>query len=100
MLAAENLGLSYGPRRLFGGLNFTVRAGERISLAGPNGAGKSTLMKIIAGLERQDEGRIIKAKTVTVGYLPQEGVEIKGRTLLAEAESAFADSLELQRQLE
>ncbi len=100
MLAADNLGISYGPRRLFGGLNFTVRAGERISLAGPNGAGKSTLMKIIAGIERQDEGRIVKAKTVTVGYLPQEGVEIKGRTLMAEAESAFADALDIERQFD
>jgi ATP-binding cassette subfamily F protein 3 len=100
MLALDNLGISFGPRRLFSGLNFTVRAGERVSLAGPNGAGKSTLMKIIAGLEHQDEGRIIKAKSVEVGYLPQEGVEIKGRTLIAEAESAFEDVLDLQRQLE
>src|SRR6478672_1911492 len=100
MLAAENLGISYNGRRLFGGLNFTLRAGERFSLAGPNGAGKSTLMKIIAGLEHADEGRIVKAKTITVGYLPQEGVQIKGRTLMAEAETAFADALELQRELE
>src|SRR5436190_828756 len=54
MLAAENLGISYGGRRLFGGLNFTLRAGERFSLAGPNGAGKSTLMKIVADLEHAD----------------------------------------------
>ena len=100
MLALDNLGISYGPRNLFSGLNFTVRAGERVSLAGPNGSGKSTLMKIIAGIEHQDEGRIVKAKTVQIGYLPQEGVEIKGRTLMAEAESAFEDTLELQRQLD
>ncbi len=100
MLAAENLGISYGPRRLFGGLNFTLRAGERTALAGPNGAGKSTLLKIICGLEHQDEGRIIKARAVEVGYLPQEGVEIKGRTLMAEAETAFAGALKLQQELE
>jgi ATP-binding cassette subfamily F protein 3 len=100
MLAAENLGISFGGRRLFGGLNFTLRAGERFSLAGPNGAGKSTLMKLIAGLEQPDEGRIAKARSITVGYLPQEGVQIKGRTLMAEAETAFADALELQRELE
>lgn len=100
MLAADNLGISFGGRRLFGGLNFTLRAGERFSLAGPNGAGKSTLMKIIAGLEQPDEGRIAKAKTITVGYLPQEGVQIKGRTLMAEAETAFADALELQREFD
>jgi ATP-binding cassette subfamily F protein 3 len=100
MLAAENLGISYNGRRLFGGLNFTLCAGERFSLAGPNGAGKSTLMKIIAGLEHADEGRIAKGKTITVGYLPQEGVQIKGRTLMAEAETAFADVLELQKELD
>lgn len=100
MLAAENLGISFNGRRLFGELNFTLRAGERFSLAGPNGAGKSTLMKIIAGIEHQDEGRIAKGKSVTVGYLPQEGVHIKGRTLMAEAETAFADALELQREFD
>lgn len=100
MLALENIGISYGGRRLFGGLNFTIRAGERVSLAGPNGAGKSTLMKIIAGLAQADEGRINKAKSIEIGYLPQEGVEIKGRTLMAEAETAFADALQLQSQLD
>jgi ATP-binding cassette, subfamily F, member 3 len=100
MLAAENLGISYGARRLFGELNFTIRAGERFSLAGPNGAGKSTLLKIIAGIEKQDEGRLVCAKTVEIGYLPQEGVEIKGRTLMAEAETAFADAMALQQQFD
>ena len=99
MLAADNLGISYGPRRLFGGLSFTILAGERVSLAGPNGAGKSTLLKIIAGIENQDEGRILKAKSVKVGYLPQDGISIKGRTLMAEAESAFEDTVELQREV-
>ena len=100
MLAADNLGISYGSRRLFTGLNFTVRAGERVSLAGPNGAGKSTLMKIIAGIEHADEGRINAAKSVVVGYLPQEGVEIKGRTLYAEAESAFQAAIAMQSELD
>ena len=100
MLTVENLGISYGPRKLFSGLGFNVRAGERIALAGPNGAGKSTVMKIIAGIERADEGTIGRAKTVKIGYLPQEGVEIKGRTLIAEAESAFEDSIDLQRQFD
>jgi ATP-binding cassette, subfamily F, member 3 len=100
MLALENLGISYGARRLFSGLNFTVRAGERVSLAGPNGSGKSTLMKIIAGIIPQDEGKINKAKSVQVGYLPQEGVEVKGRTLMAEAETAFADAMETQQQFD
>ena len=72
MLAVDKVSIEYGARALFKDLSFTIRAKERWSLAGPNGAGKSTLMKIIAGIEEADTGRIIKAKQTTIGYLPQE----------------------------
>ena len=100
MLALESIGIQFGGRKLFEDLNLSVKAGDRIALAGPNGAGKSTLLKIIAGLQSPDLGRLRKARTITIGYLPQEGVDIRGRTLYAEAETAFADVLELQRQLD
>ncbi len=99
MLAVDKVSIEYGARSLFKDLSFTVRAKERWSLAGPNGAGKSTLMKIIAGIETADRGRIIKAKQTTVGYLPQEGVQHKGSTVFAEVEKAFDDVRQLQEQL-
>ena len=99
MLAVDKVSIQYGARSLFKDLSLTVRAKERWSLAGPNGAGKSTLMKIIAGIETADTGRIIKAKQTTVGYLPQEGVHHKGSTVFAEAEKAFDDVKQLQEQL-
>ena len=99
MLAVDNLSIQYGARSLFKDLSFTIRAKERWAFAGPNGAGKSTLMKIIAGLETPDSGRLIKAKQSTVGYLPQEGVEHKGTTLYDEAAKAFDDVLRLQKHL-
>jgi len=99
MLAVENVSIEYGARALFRDLSFTIRAKERWSLAGPNGAGKSTLMKIIAGIEQPDRGRIVKAKQTTVGYLPQEGVTHKGASVYAEAEEAFDDVKQLQEQL-
>ncbi len=99
MLAAENLSIQYGARSLFKDLGFTIRPKERWALAGPNGAGKSTLMKIIAGLEEPDTGRLIKAKQSTIGYLPQEGVEHKGTTVFEEASKAFDDVLKLKKQL-
>ncbi|MCB1232932.1 MAG: ABC-F family ATP-binding cassette domain-containing protein, partial [Verrucomicrobiae bacterium] len=99
MLAADKLAIQFGGRTLFRDLSFTVRAKDRLSLAGPNGAGKSTLLKIIAGIETSDAGRIVKAKQVTVGYLPQEGVKHAGCSLYTEAEKAFGDVLQLQEQL-
>ncbi len=99
MLAVENLSIQFGARSLFRELSFTIRAKERWALAGPNGAGKSTLMKILAGIESPDSGRIIKAKQSTVGYLPQEGVEHRGASLYDEAAKAFDDVLQLQEQL-
>lgn len=73
---------------------------DRIGLVGSNGTGKTTLLKIIAGLVQPDSGTVSKAKFVTVGYLPQEGVAVSGLTLYQEAESAFEDVLEVQRELE
>lgn len=99
MLAVEKVSIEYGARALFKDLSFTIRAKERWSLAGPNGAGKSTLMKIIAGIEEADSGRIIKAKQTTIGYLPQEGVIHQGTTVFGEAEKAFDDVKQLREQL-
>lgn len=99
MLAVDKVSIEYGARSLFKDLSFTVRAKERWSLAGPNGAGKSTLMKIIAGIEHPDTGRIVKAKQITVGYLPQEGVQHSGTSVFEEAAKAFDDVKQLQEQL-
>ena len=73
---------------------------DRIGLVGSNGTGKTTLLRIITGTVQPDGGLISKARFVTVGYLPQEGVAVSGRTLYKEAESAFEDVLEVQRELE
>jgi len=67
---------------------------------GSNGTGKSTLLKIIAGLHSADSGLVQKARAVTVGYLPQDGVTAEGRTLYAEAETAFEDVLAIQAKVE
>jgi ATP-binding cassette, subfamily F, member 3 len=73
---------------------------DRIGLVGSNGSGKTTILKVITGLVQADSGTLSKAHFVTVGYLPQEGVTVSGRTLYKEAESAFEDVLEVQRELD
>jgi ATP-binding cassette subfamily F protein 3 len=100
MIAAVNIALQYGGRSLFKDASFHVGPRDRIGLVGSNGAGKSTLLKILAGQVAPDAGEVTKAKYVTVGYLPQEGMTAAGRTLYREVESAFGTVLDLQDRLE
>ena len=100
MLAVQNLHVEYAARVLFKNLSFTVLAKERIAFAGHNGAGKSTLMKCIANIIKPSAGRIVKPKHCQVGYLPQEGIHIKGVTLWDETESAFAETQSLQKDID
>lgn len=71
LLSCQHLSKSYGPRVLFEDLSFSVFSGERIGLIGPNGAGKSTLLKILASLEKSEEGSITARKELRIGYVPQ-----------------------------
>ena len=59
LLKLENISFSYNEKRkILKNINLSVEKGEMISIVGSNGAGKSTLSKVIAGFERQDEGKI------------------------------------------
>lgn len=100
MLAIKNIKVEYGARVLFEDLTFTIMPKERISFAGHNGAGKSTLMKCIAGVIQASSGEFTKPKYCNIGYLPQEGIHIKGITLWDETETAFAEAKELQTQID
>ena len=71
LLTAENLTKSFGLRKVLAGVNFSMQEGEKVGVIGINGTGKSTLLRILAGLEEPDEGKIVKANHVTVGFLSQ-----------------------------
>jgi ATP-binding cassette subfamily F protein 3 len=103
MLQIKGLGKSFRGEALFGALDFQINERDRIGLVGDNGTGKSTLMKMIAGLESPDEGEVVGARSLTFGYLPQDGVVARGHTLFEEALSVFAELRGLEsecRQLE
>jgi len=71
ILTAENLTKSYGEKVLFNDISFGIDEGEKIGIIGVNGTGKSTLLKIIAGVEWPDQGKVTMGNNVRLEYLPQ-----------------------------
>ena len=72
LLSIENLTKSYGEKVLFKNLSLGINEGEKIGLIGINGTGKSSLLKIIAGDNDYDEGKITKNNDVRIEYLSQD----------------------------
>ena len=75
-LAARDLAKAYGGKRLFSGLSFDLRRGERLAIAGANGAGKTTLLRILAGEEPPDAGEVRTGANLRVGRLTQDGTDL------------------------
>ena len=71
IINVENITKSYTGRKLFAEASFYVQEHEKIGIIGINGTGKSTLLKIIAGQEEPDEGKVTKANHIVISYLSQ-----------------------------
>ena len=100
MLSIEKLGVEFSATPLFLDASFVVNPKDRIALVGKNGAGKSTMLKIIAGLQQPTYGQVARQKDITIGYLPQVMVLSDSRTVMEEAETAFAHIAEMQQHLD
>src|SRR5450631_3160225 len=100
MLSLQNAGKRFGPRVLFLEANWLIRSKEKTALVGANGTGKSTLMKVLAGLETLDYGALQQTRGMSIGYLPQEGLRLAGRTVFEECLTVFDDLHEMEREIE
>lgn len=98
ILTVENVTKAYGERKLFDRAGFYLQEGEKAGIIGINGTGKSTLLKMIAGLEEPDEGKIVMANHVVVSYLPQNPLFNPQETVM---EAVLKNALEanLQKKL-
>jgi ATP-binding cassette, subfamily F, member 3 len=97
MVDLINVSLQFVGKYLFREVSFKINSGDRISLVGANGTGKSSLLKMIFGELLPESGKIQKQKRITIGYLPQEQVIHKGKSLLEEAKSSLTDIIDLQK---
>ncbi|PKM52176.1 MAG: ABC transporter [Firmicutes bacterium HGW-Firmicutes-7] len=100
ILSIENISKSYGIKRLFDNISFTVTDADKIGLIGINGTGKSTLLKIIAGLETADSGNISYSRGVKIEYLPQNPNYDLASTILEQVFKGDSPSMKLLRSYE
>ena len=99
-LSVNNLTKYYGANKIFQGISFEVKSGERLGLIGQNGCGKTTIMKILMGDEDYQEGEITLRKDVKLGYLNQIPVYGENITIMDVLRSAFDEVFRLKLQME
>jgi ATP-binding cassette subfamily F protein 3 len=93
MLKIIDVDYSIGDRVLFSHVNLTVNKFDRFGLVGANGTGKTTLFRIISHEISATKGHIDKPKNFRIGYLPQEEIVLRGKTLLEEVLKDFHEHL-------
>ncbi|MEH6561441.1 MAG: zinc ABC transporter ATP-binding protein ZnuC [Marinobacter sp.] len=72
LAAIENLTVRFDDRPVVDRVNLSLHRGDIITIIGPNGAGKTTLIKAILGIQAVTDGRIVRAKNLVIGYVPQD----------------------------
>ncbi|MCP3064710.1 ATP-binding cassette domain-containing protein [Myxococcus sp. K38C18041901] len=82
---------AYGSKRIYDGMDFLVRRGERWCVMGVNGAGKSTLLKLVVGSTTPDTGSVAVGGSVKLGYFAQHAMDLLDgeRTVFQSLEDAF-----------
>ncbi len=100
MISINSLTVAYGGFVLLNDINFHISESDKIGLVGKNGAGKSTILKLICGLQNPTNGKVTVPNGVKIGYLPQIMEHHRGRSVIDEAMTAFADMFALEDELE
>ncbi len=99
MINANNILIKYGDRLLLDHIDLSIPEGDKVGLVGRNGAGKSTLLKIIAGYQSPQDGKVVRPVNSTLGFLHQEMVLPKGKTVLQETLTAFEEVRRLEKRI-
>src|SRR5512136_1601793 len=96
MITLNHVQKQFGSKLIFKDCSLQIGVRDRMGLIGPNGSGKTTLFKMISGEEFIDEGEILIAKGVKIGYLPQEVLFFQGNLVLDEVLKSLTNITSLQ----
>ena len=99
MISINSLTVAYGGFTLLNDISFHISEADKIGLVGKNGAGKSTILKLICGLQSPTRGQIAVPRDLKIGYLPQIMEHHRGRSVIDEAMTAFADIFAMEDEL-
>jgi ABC transport system ATP-binding/permease protein len=100
VLSLSNAHLAYGHVALLDNAAFSLEAGERLGLIGRNGAGKSSMLKIIAGLEKLDDGLLQMTQGVRICYVPQEPTFEPGHSVYEAVSEGVAEARDARQAYE
>jgi ATP-binding cassette subfamily F protein uup len=100
ILSLEKLSKSYGMKNLFSNISFGIDENDKIGLIGVNGTGKSTFLKVIAGLEEADEGKVMIGSKIEVQYLSQNPEFKPLDTVLDQVFKGYSPIMKLLREYE
>jgi ATP-binding cassette subfamily F protein 3 len=89
LMSCSRLARGFDEGPLFEDIGFELHAGDRVGLVGPNGVGKTTLLRLLAGLDKPDDGEVRLHAGARSALLRQQPEFAPGRTLFAEARSAL-----------
>ena len=92
ILSLSNAHLAFGHVALLDNAAFSLEIGERLGLIGRNGAGKSSMLKIIASLEKLDDGLLQMTQGVRICYVPQEPVFEPGHSVFEAVSEGVAEA--------
>jgi ATP-binding cassette, subfamily F, member 3 len=95
MIDINNLSVQFGGRYLFEEVNLRIAKNDKIALVGSNGTGKSTFLKLLYGTEQSESGQIQKQRGIKIGFLPQEFIAVKGKTVFHEIKSSLTEINEI-----
>ncbi len=100
MIQLSGAGKRFAHKVLFEDCDWLIGPKDRIGIVGGNGTGKSTMLKILGGMEALDHGEMTVMRGLRMGYLPQEGLSLRGRTVFDECMSVFQGLKELETEME
>lgn len=100
LLSLSNAQLAYGHWPLLDHADLSLEVGEKVGLIGRNGTGKSSLLKVLAGLEKLDDGLLQRELSVRVVYVPQEPLFESGATVFEAVADGVAEARTLRERYE